>query len=175
MKNKALLVILCLLAACSSSKKLTSASEENKEEHSSRELDMQSYLDSLFRTNLKVSITYTEEKFLPVVPIGTSVVPEPTSPVPSPVTPSSTPVSRKQVTINLESRSETHVRKSDSLADRTLISTTKKSNNLTTKEKEKSPSWKFFLWISLVLALIAAALYCIKKKINPLKLLRTWL
>lgn len=179
MKNKALLMACCLLAACSSSKKLTSASEERKETTSFRALDMQSCLDSLFRTHLKVSITYTEDNFLPVVPTGTSVVPAPTSPVPSPVTPSSTPVSRKQVTINLESASETRVQKKDSLADRSGISTNEEKKSLITKEKEKSLSWTFSLWILLVLVLVAAALYCVKKKINPivelLKLLRTWL
>lgn len=174
-----ILILLCLVCwSCHVSKKLSSQTAEHKEENTSREFFDKSYLDSLFRSHLKVSISYTKEDFLPDTnsrpdPAGTT----PISPTKQPDKP--VPVSREQITIDIQSDVENHVQKGDSLSDKSTAQRTEDTDSTYTQMKDRSVSWKFLIWISLLLVLVAGAIYCVKKKINPfvqlLKLLRKWL
>lgn len=177
--NSRIIVLLCLFCAgCNVEKKLSSHAVEHKEENTSREFFDKSYLDSLFRSHLKISISYTKEDFLP----DPNSRPDPDDSLPflpakQPNKP--IPTSREQITIDIQSDVENHVQKGDSLADKSAIRKTADSEITNIQTKERSVSWKFLIWISLLLVLVAGAIYCAKKKINPfvqlLKLLRKWL
>lgn len=172
-------MLLCLVCwSCHVSKKLASQTVEHKEENTSQEFSDKSYLDSLFRSHLKISISYIKEDFLP----DTNSRPDPAGP--TPISPAKqpdkpVPVSREQITIDIQSDVENHVQKSDSISDKSATQRTKDKGSTYTQTKDRSVSWKFLIWISLLLILIASAIYCVKKKINPfvklLKLLRKWL
>ncbi len=172
-------ILLCLGCwSCHVSKKLSSGAEEHTEGNHSRELLNKSYLDSLFRAHLKISISYTKENFLPdtssrPVPSKTTLIPsakQPDKPI---------PVSREQITIDIQADVENRIQKSDSLSDKNATQWNEDRKYNSTQIKDRSVSWKFLIWFSLVLVLVAAAIYCMKKKINPfvklLKLLRKWL
>lgn len=174
-----ILIFLCLVCwSCHVSKKLASQTVEHKEENTSQEFSDKSYLDSLFRSHLKISISYIKEDFLP----DTNSRPDPAGP--TPISPAKqpdkpVPVSREQITIDIQSDVENHVQKGDSLSDKSVTQRTEDTNSTYTQTKDRSVSWKFLIWISLLLVLVAGAIYCVKKKINPfvqlLKLLRKWL
>lgn len=171
-----MIILLCLLCCgCNVEKKLSSNTVEHKEKNASRELFDKSFLDSLFRSHLKISISYTKEDFLPDTnsrsyPAETTSI----SPMGKPDKPM--PVSREQFTLDIQSDVEKHVQEGDSLVDKSAVRKTADSKTTNTQTKERSVSWKFLIWISLLLVLVASTIYCAKKKINPfvqlLKLLR---
>ncbi|MBD9177956.1 MAG: hypothetical protein EGP82_02070 [Odoribacter splanchnicus] len=173
MKSKHMLLLLCLLASCNVSKKITSVAEEKMVSSVTLESHMKSVLDSLFRSHLKVTINYTEEQFLPELTFRTD------SSGTVGTVPHSKPVTRKELTIGIESDTETHIHKSDSLADHSATLDRQGKKTINTKDKKSTVSWKLFIWITLTLIGIAIGIYCVKNKINPftqlLKLLRTWL
>lgn len=176
--NKMLILLLCLLSACNVSKKMSSQTTGHKEEFTTREIFSRQYLDSLFRSHIKLSVTYTKENFLPIaIPVS-----DPGTTIPIPVGKQSVPpvpAIREQITINLETDTETHVQKKDSLSDTCATQITEDQSQNTLQTKERSLSWKGLLWLSLLLVLVAITLYCVKNKINPfvklLKLLQKWL
>lgn len=172
-----ILILLCLVCwSCNVSKKLSSQTAGHKEESTSREFFDKSYLDSLFRSHLKISISYTKEDFLPDTnsrpdPAG----PTPTSPAKQPDKP--VPLSREHITIDIQSDVEGYVQKEDSLSDKSATRKNEDTESTYTQTKERSVSWKFLIWIFLLLVLVPGVIYCVKKKINPfVKLLKLlWL
>ena len=172
-------ILLCLVCwGCHVSRKLSSESEEHKKEYNFREFFNKSYLDSLFRAHLKISISYTKENFLPdtlphVDQSGTSSIPSARQ-LEKPI-----PVSREQMTIDIQADVEDRVQKRDSLSGKSVVQRKEDKESSNTQIKDRSVSWKFLIWLSLVLVSVIVAIYCVKKKINPfvklLKLLRKWL
>lgn len=173
-----ILILLCLVCwSCSVSKKISSGAEEHIEGSSSRQLLNKSYLDSLFRAHFKISISYSKENFLPDTssrPVLSGTTPPSENQSDKPV-----PVSREQITIDIQADVENRIQKTDSLADKNAEQWEEDRKASNTQIKDRSVSWKFLIWCSLMLVLVAVAIYCAKKKINPfvklLKLLRKWL
>ncbi len=170
-------ILLCLVClSCHVTKKLSSQTDESKETINSKEFFNKSYLDSLFRAHLKISISYTKENYLPDT-LSHVAPPETTPPAKQPDKP--IPVSREQLTLNIQADVENRIQKGDSISDKSVIQQKEHKESDNVQVKERSVSWKFLIWFSLVLVSVAAAIYCAKKKINPfvklLKLLRKWL